>query len=342
MPSERFALTGLASGEAVTLYGRDARASEGDEAIDAGFFMRLVRLGVCGSVPVGGGRLLYGAVVEPWNLLERARTRDPGLAQAFGRFAALEVGYRPFSWGTLWLGIHKVAFSRGHDEPEETLPLSLRPYISTSVAPDRRLGLTVDTDLGAAHLAFGVYQGGRELIPDPARGLIVTDRLIAEPIGPLGPALSTVDDSAFWRRRPRFAVNSSGMLELGSGPVGWAFGGDLGFKWGPLGLALEYLYANRSFEQWPTGAVDGLRRTRQSLWLQAAWMLVRPYLELEARYEWFDAPRAPRNQFHAATVGFTLYVLGTRARLQTAYAHKFRLHGAIEDDLALVTVTLLR
>ena len=51
----------------------------------------------------------------------------------------------------------------GHDEPIELRVLPITPYISQSVAPDRRAGLTLDDDFGAAHVVVGVYEGARDL-----------------------------------------------------------------------------------------------------------------------------------------------------------------------------------
>ena len=41
--------------------------------------------------------------------------------------------------------------------------LPLMPYVSQSVAPDRRAGITLDDDFGAAHVVLGVYEGARDL-----------------------------------------------------------------------------------------------------------------------------------------------------------------------------------
>src|SRR5207249_1369464 len=128
------------------------------------------------------------------------------------------------------------------------------------------------------------------------------------------------DDPA-WRRRARFGLDASILIHYFSDGSGYALGVDAPFKWGPLGVVVEYLFADGLFEQNPT-FLPVPRLKRQGLWAQAALMLLRPYLELAARYEWVDEPGFQRFRYQDFTVGVTGYFLRSLARVQLAYDHK--------------------
>ena len=163
---------------------------------------------------------------------------------------------------------------------------------------------------------------------------MITARLRAEPIGPVGYTLSTIYDDANWRKRFRFGIDASVLLEYTSETSGYVLGVDVPLKIGPLGLGVEYVYAKSTREEGPVRAPAPVW-SRQGAWAGFALMIWRPWLELAGRWEWLDVANDPTRRFHALTVGLNGYLWKTRARLQIAYAHKF---GG-EDSLLLV-VTL--
>lgn len=334
-------LSALASGWAAAYTGRDVRISDLDAVDGSGLFLGRARLGVCGALGTARGRLWWNVAYEPYALDEAAQPD----ARAWGRLAAAEIGFAPWRWLSLSVGIRKVAFSFGHDEPEELLALPVRPYISQSVAPDRRAGITLDDDFGVAHIVLGVYQGARDLTISPDGGMLIAARLVAEPIGPVGGTLTTLGDPAFWRRRPRVAVNASILYEYANGVSHYALGADGALHWGPLGLAGEYIYASNTRVEAPLRALPRPQLSRMGLWLAAAVMLWRPWVEVAARYDWLDSPSQPGQRFHAISAGLDVYAWRQYLRVQAQYTHK--LHAdlpaaapAVDDDLFLLTGTL--
>ncbi|HRI49756.1 MAG TPA: hypothetical protein PLW65_06215 [Pseudomonadota bacterium] len=298
------------------------------------------RLAVCGRLQLRRGELRYHLAYAPYDVVEAAHAD----AAPYGRILAAEVGYPLWRWLAIYAGIRRVAFSFGHDEPEQSLALPLRPYLSSSLAPDRRLGLTLDNNWGPARVIVGLYESARTFAAYPQSTIVVTARGALEPLGPVGRSISTLADDSYWRRRARFAFNLSMLLDWaprGDLPLGFVIGGDLPFKYGPLGLVVEYLYARSAPFEDPS-VPPGLRADRQGLWAQAALMVLRPYLELEGRYEWFDVPADERQRFHALTAGLSGYVLSDRIKAQAAYGRKFHYAGpALRDDYLLLLLQIV-
>ncbi len=337
-PTRRFEASGLFSG-LLAPYSSGASFATGD-ALDSGpFLVPSLRFGVCGRVAIKHGALLYDVIYEPWSAVERARPNAP----SWGRLTAAELGYAPVSWVTVWAGVHKVAFSFGHDEPEGALAIPFRPATSTLFAPDRRLGLTADFDLGAARLVGGVYASAPELDQLPSTGLLATVRLLIDPIGPIGSTISTVNDNAFWQKRPRFGLDLSAYYAWRPEVSSFSVGGDLPFKYGPVGFVVEYLF-QQGLTNVPqeSSTVPLPAPPHQGLWAQLAVMVWRPFIEVEARYEWLDAADLPVGRFNALTLGGTLYALSGALRVQAVYEHKFPLQVVPPVDALAFVVTIAR
>jgi hypothetical protein len=140
-----------------------------------------------------------------------------------------------------------------------------------------------------------------------------------------------VYDEPRWRKRPRFGLNASVLLEYTSQFSGYVFGADVPFKWGPLGVGAEYVYASSTREEGPiTGPAPVW--SRQGAWAGFALMMWRPYLELAGRWDWLDVPADPLRRFNAVSVGLNGYLWKSCARLQVAYTHKF-MNGVADDAL---------
>jgi hypothetical protein len=172
--------------------------------------------------------------------------------------------------------------------------------------------------------------------------MLLTARLVAEPIGPVGNALSTLRDPALWRPRPRFAVNASVMYQYDANGSNFALGADGAGHWGPLGLVGEYIYASGTTVEGPVRLLPRPRPNRQGLWLGAALMLWRPWIELTARYDWMNDPGQAGQQFNAISAGLNVYAYKQYLRIQTQYAHKFHFNISstvpdIKDDLFLIS-----
>jgi hypothetical protein len=326
-------LSGLVEGFATAWAGPDANLRDPDATDQAGVTLGAARIMLCGRWNSPRGRVFYHVGYEPWNRIVRAEPNST----PWGTILAAEVGWWPWTWIGFYFGVRKLELLFGHDEPEEALTLPFRPYITTSVAPDRRWGFSIDDDFGVAHITLGIYEAAQDLVPSLQSGLLITARLRAEPIGPVGYTLSTIYDDPNWRKRPRFAVNASILLEYTSENSGYLFAADIPIKWGPLGIGAEYVYAVRTLEEGPIRAPAPVW-SRQGAWAGLALMMWRPYLELGARYDYLNVPSDRLRQFSAFTFGLNGYLWRTRAKLQVAYTHKFR--GVIDDALMfMLTLT---
>jgi hypothetical protein len=337
-PARSLQLSALALAWGAAYVGRDSRISDGDSVDTSGLYLGTARLGACGMVRAPYGWWSWNVVYEPYDLTESAQPD----ARKWGRMAAAELGFAPWRWITFSVGIRKVAFSYGHDEPLELLALPVRPYITTSVAPDRRAGITIDDDFGVAHIVIGVYQGARNLIITGAAGMLLTARLVAEPIGPVGNTLSTLRDPPLWRPRPRFAVNASVLYQYDASGSNFALGADGAGHWGPVGMAGEYIYASGTSVEGPVRLLPRPQPNRQGLWLGAAVMLWRPWLEVSGRYDWMSDPGQAGQIFHAATAGLNVYAYKQYLRILAQYTHKFHYQllptvPDIHDDLFLIS-----
>ena len=288
-------LSALAQGWGAAYAGRDVRQTDLDAVDGAGLYLGVARLGACGMLRTASGPLSWTVVYEPFSLDESAHPD----ARAWGRIAAAELAFAPWRWLTISAGIRKVAFSYGHDEPLELRVLPIVPYVSQSVAPDRRAGVTLDDDFGAAHVVLGVYQGARDLSITTDGGMLIAARLVAEPIGPVGNTVSTRGDPALWRDRLRVAINASILYEYTGGNSNFALAADGAVHWGPVGLAGEYVFASHTTVEAPVRILPFPAPQRQGMWAEAAVMLWRPWIEASARYDWLDDPAQPGQQFHA-------------------------------------------
>jgi hypothetical protein len=329
-------LSALVQAWGAAFAGRDVRQTDLDAVDGEALYLGVARLGACGMLRTPKGPISWSVVYEPYSLDEAAHPDH----RAWGRMATAELGFAPFRWLTISAGIRKIAFSYGHDEPLELRALPIIPYASQSIAPDRRAGLTLDDDFGAAHVVLGVYQGARNLAITTDGGMLIAARLVAEPIGPVGNTVSTRGDPAYWRSRVRFAVNASILYQYANGASDYALAADGALHWGPVGVVGEYLFASDTRVEAPVRHLPYPAPQRQGLWLETAVMLWRPWIEVAARYDWFDNPGQAGQRFHAATAGIDVYG-GRLLKLQVLYTHKFH-YGPVavgapelDDDVLL-------
>jgi len=311
-------LSALAQAWGAAWTGPDVRQTDLDAVDGEALYLGYARLGGCGMLQTPSGPLSWNVVYEPYSLDEAGHPDH----YAWGRFAAAWVGFAPWRWLTLSVGIRKIAFGYGHDEPLELRVLPIVPYVNQSVAPDRRAGITLDDDFGAAHVVLGVYQGARDLKITADGGMLIAARLVAEPIGPVGNTVSTLGDPALWRAHPRFAVNASILYQYANGASNFALAADGALHWGPVGMAGEYVFASHTTVEAPVRHLPYPAPQRQGVWVQAAVMLWRPWIEVSARYDWLDNPGQAAQRFHAVTAGLDVY--GRKLlKLQVVYTHKW-------------------
>ncbi len=312
--------------------GRDTSLRSGDLTAGMGFALAQARLGVCGAHDGLAYRLIY----EPWNLIERARPD----AMAWGRLSDALVAWLPTApggdWSAIAIGVGKVPFGRGREQPSGALPLATRPLVIESLAPDRRLGLSGEADLGLFRLALGLYEGARLPSIDGLGGVLAVAHAQVEPWGPVG-RRSTPEYGA-WTERPRSTVGASAAYLWRDGKSGYALGGELAFGWKRLFLSGEFLYA----DLWPLerpSETPGERARRLGGYLEASLRVVGPF-SLAVRGEYLDEQRGDR--FFAAAAGATWLLIGPALQLQAIYSQKFHLDSARNDGALLLAIIVAR
>jgi hypothetical protein len=200
----------------------------------------------------------------------------------------------PLPWLAVAVGVGPVPFSRGREQPFGALPLPTRPGVAEALAPDRRSGLTIDGDLGVARAAVGIYQGARRLDLDALGGVLLTGRLVVEPIGPVGRGAWPRVESGPWAGRPRIAVGLSAALRGQAAGDGWAIGADLAVRYRRLLVDGEFLYARA----WPLERPDAIAPDaivaptalpqRMGAWLEQVVRVWRDFLAVALREEYLD------------------------------------------------------
>jgi hypothetical protein len=298
----------------------------------ASFRLHTARVALCGRAKLKRVTLLWSAGYEPFDADQRALPNAP----AWGRLLDTYLGVKPFSWLTVYAGIRKLALGFAHDEPLQTRELPFRAQ-SEAVIPDRQLGLTLDIDFGSARLVAGAYESAPSLDTLSSAGLMIAARALIEPLGPVGNRLSTVADAPVWRKRSRFGLNVSFLYIYdwrnypnGYDGNGYAIGGDVPFKWGPLGLVVEALWWSVSNRGTPYLFADG----------QFALMLWRPYLELSARWDLYAGSTVVANWRQDVSAGLTAYAWRSWVKIQLAYRRTFLFHA--NADALLLAIQLAR
>jgi hypothetical protein len=334
-------LSAFVEGWGAAYTGRDVRLTDLDAVDGSNVYLATARLAACGQLRTGWGPLSWGFGYEPYSVDEAGQPDR----REWGRLTEAEIGIAPWRWLVLSVGVRKVSFSFGHDEPIEMLALPVRPYVSQSIAPDRRLGLTLDDDFGVARVVIGIYEGNRDLSITTNGGFLLSARLVAEPLGPVGNTVSTAFDPEYWRPRPRFAFNASILVEYRGGDTTYALAADGVLHWGPVGLVGEYIYSSGTTVEAPVRLAARPAPARSGLYVEAAAMLWRPWIELTVRYDWLDNPGQAGQQFHAFTAGATVYAVKQYLRLQALYTHKLHFdllpnRPDIQDDVLLFAASL--
>lgn len=308
-----------------------------------GFDLGHARLGVCG----GTDGLSYRLVWEPFALDERAHLD----AHTWGRIVDASIAWLPAEWAAIAAGVGKVPLTRGREQPEGAMPLATLPLSTAALAPDRRLGLTGDADLGVARLALGVYTGSRLSDLDAPGGILVAARLVLEPVGPVGrrawpewdPPTKGTDRPSSWNARVRGAFGLSAAYRRDSDSSGYLAGADFALHGGRLALDGELLYADKWPLERPTATPGQLGR-RLGGYLEALVVAWSPWLAFAARAEYLDEDllHPGPGRLLAFAGGANVYALGPSIQLQALYQRTIPLAGGIGSDALLFALTVGR
>lgn len=216
-------------------------------------------------------------------------------------------------WAVLGAGLGKVPVSRSNLMRGHELQLPERPFAVSSsedggLVPERRLGATLEADLGMVGYNLGFFRGAEGHSEDEGEGYLVAARLELLPLGPIGRSESALDEGDPWFDWPRLALGGSFAFQDREGADRIVGGGDLWFKYYGVSLGGEILTGK-------TAVGDEAERDLMAAYGQGGVFVVRDLLEVVARHDWSD------RDVRATTAGAALFLWKGRIKLQAAHTH---------------------
>ena len=303
-----------------------------DVAGGSGMRLERARFGFCGRA----GEFAFRLIWEPFSIEERAHVDHS--SREWGRLSDAAIGWAPFRWLVVTAGEQRVPSGRGREQPVGALALPLLPYTTIALMPDRRLGASIDGDLGALRLYAGAFASARTIDMlsrnTGAEGLLAVARITITPIGPLG--ARALPDAGAWTDRPRLRLGIT--VEYDSHTGGVLAETDAAFAVGRVHLAGEVAFVrswrgeagNRYFYDDALGT-----------WLEAVVKLsdtIAAVARVEERWDYGTSG------FSALSSGMTIALPGPYVVLSAMATHVVRIEElrSTDEDLALVALTVER
>jgi hypothetical protein len=255
--------------------------------------------------PLSGGRLPFGGSVR--------------VTEAYVAWAA----YRTFQ---LEAGSLRVPFSLTRQVDEGDLRLPERAAFAEAFLADYRVGAGLSGDLGEINYRAAVMS------PDPvldsqlfSHGVLVTGRLVAEPLGPVGLTPWRRAESDPWYGWFRFAAGTSVLYGTLAAPRTLAVDQDLTVQWRSLVITAEYLFSVR----YADGVTTVPGSTEQGASLEPGVTCLGRRLDLVARGSW---ERAASVNVWAVGAGLTAYAPDPRFRLNAGFERRWTQPAAAGSD----------
>ncbi|HEY4395954.1 MAG TPA: hypothetical protein VGP64_17945 [Polyangia bacterium] len=241
--------------------------------------------------PLAGGRLPFG-----------------GPLRATEVYAA----WTPVRAFQVAVGSLRVPFSLSRQSDEADLRLPERAPFADAFLPDFRVGASVGGDLGLLAYRAAVMSADpvldRQLFE---RGVLLAGRLVAEPIGPVGPVPWRRPASDPWTDWFRFAAGLSVIYGTVSAPNTFAIDPDFTAQWRTFVVTAEYLYAARY-----DGTVILPGSVQQGGAIEPGLTLFERRLDVVVRGDW---ERTGGADVWGAGAGLTAYGPDPRLRLQAGF-----------------------
>ena len=148
---------------------------------DDSFVVRRARVGFDGRV---ARELTLDALVQLADSLESPVGESPV------RVLDAKIRWDRYDWAVLGAGLGKVPVSRSNLTPSHDLALperafAVEPSDRGGLVPSRRLGATVEADLGMVGYQLGFFRGAEGHSSDEGEGWLGAARLDLFPIGPI-------------------------------------------------------------------------------------------------------------------------------------------------------------
>ncbi len=240
---------------------------------------------------------------------------------------------KPWRWLGAAVGTAPLPFSKGSMTSSALLQMIERPVTVAQMAPPGQLGASLFGNVlgGILEYGAGVYNGGPGLTKaDRGEGLLYAGRLQVSPVGPVAAGESDLERSPFG-----ISLGGGGYYNNDSSIETWAAGGDIRLKWKGLSLLGEVLWDRREPADDPA-MPPTLPETVQRLgWFaQAGYFVIPGWLELAARYEWYDDRREmpDATDLWLATGGANLFLLDGLVKVQVNYIHRDEWNGPEQSN----------
>lgn len=290
--------------------------TDGDEVVR----MRRVRAGVDGTL---ARELRLDVLVQMFDAVQSPEGESPV------RVLDAKVRWERHDWAVPGAGLRKVPVSRSSLAPSHDLALPERAFAVESserggLVPARRLGATVEADLGMVGYQAGFFRGAEGHSADDGEGWLAAARLDLFPIGPVGPNESALERGDAWFDWPRVAVGGSAAYQQRDQADRWVGEADLTFRYRGLSLAGEVLSGRAAVGDAPARDLLGA-------FGQTGFFVIQDLVEIAARYDWTDAGT------RAATGGASVFLWNGRIKLQASHTHGDTPRG---DDETIVQAGL--
>jgi hypothetical protein len=319
-PAERpqsYPLSLLLQADALLASKPDAAADPQDPP--AGATLRWRRLRIGDDLALGDFRLR--ALVEAQGETSTGSSFTPlaGGRLPFG--GALRITETYASWAPvrafeITAGSLRVPFSLSRQSDEAELRLPERPAFVDAFLPDFRVGASIGGYLGEIAVRAAVMSA------DPVidgqlfdHGVLFAGRLVAEPLGPVGPVPWRRPASDPWTDWFRFAAGLSVLYGTVAAPNTFAIDPDFTAQWRAFVVTAEYLYAARYSG---TAVLPGT--TEQGAVVEPGATLFDRHLDLVARGDW---ERAGSTNVWGAGAGLTAYGPDPRLRLHAGFERRW-------------------
>ncbi len=303
-------------------------ASKPDAAADpqdapAGAALRWRRLRVGDDLALGDFRLR--ALVEAQGETSTGSSFTPlaGGRLPFGgalRTTETYASWTPVRAFQIAAGSLRVPFSLSRQSDEADLRLPERPAFVDAFLPDFRVGASVGGDLGELAVRAAVMSAAPVIDGQLfEHGVLFAGRLVAEPIGPVGPVPWRRPASDPWTDWFRFAAGLSVLYGTVAAPNTFAIDPDFTAQWRAFVVTAEYLYAARYSG---TAVLPGT--TEQGAVVEPGATLFDRHLDLVARGDW---ERAGSTNVWGAGAGLTAYGPDPRLRLHAGFERRWSTPG---------------
>jgi phosphate-selective porin OprO and OprP len=263
---------------------------EGDAA--GTFLVRRARLSVGGDVYE---HFRYAVQVE--------------LAGAAARVLDANVTWAAHPLASVWFGQGKAPYGRQQLTPSGNLQLVDRTIVDGRFSPGRQVGVAVNGRSGVVEYGAGVYNGDGINVANQNDRFLYVGRVVLTPLGAFAPQESAHDRPG----TPRLALGGAVMHStLGIAEAGvdvLRYNAEAAFKLGGFSAVGEFHRENAS-------PPVGTRAHTNGWYAQAGFLLPGRRHEIAGRYGMIH-PDAPNADVTEAVVGYSHYVAGHRAKLQT-------------------------